>query len=123
MSEARALLEWSRAALGHPDLAVVAAWPRACALLARQALEEGVDDFWLRTMPTMRSASRTTQLACLGQFLRDPDLVDGVRVAWSALSRACHHHAYELSPIAPELDHWLTSVEALIARLDQADAA
>ncbi len=118
MSLPARLVEWSRAVLTHPELGVVGAWPRAAALLGRQALEEGIDDFWKRSLPTMASASRATQLACLDQYLRDDDLVRGVRVAWAALSRACHHHVYELSPTAPELDHWLVTVETLVAGLD-----
>lgn len=117
------LVSWSRAVLRHPELELVGAWPRAAALLARQSLEEGLDRFWQRSIPPMRDASRATQLACLDQYLRDPDLVSGIRTAWAALSRACHHHAYELSPTAPELDHWLTTVEGLVARLEEAEAA
>lgn len=123
MSLSGSLVEWARAVLNHPELGVVGAWPRAAALLGRQALEEGIDDFWRRNLPTMKSASRTTQLACLDQYLADFDLVSGVRVAWAALSRACHHHAYELSPTAPELDHWLATVESLVERLDRSQTA
>lgn len=123
MSLSGSLVEWARAVLNHPELGVVGAWPRAAALLGRQALEEGVDDFWRRNLPTMKSASRTTQLACLDQYLADFDLVSGVRVAWAALSRACHHHAYELSPTAPELDHWLATVESLVERLERSQTA
>lgn len=119
MSLSGRLVEWARAVLTHPELGVVGAWPRAAALLGRQALEEGIDDFWGRNLPNMKRASRTTQLACLDQYLGDSDLVNGVRIAWAALSRACHHHAYELSPTAPELDHWLATVESLVERLDR----
>jgi hypothetical protein len=34
--------------------------------------------------------------------------------AWAALSHACHHHPYELSPTAEELERWMDTVEALI---------
>jgi hypothetical protein len=30
---------------------------------------------------------------------------------WGALSRACHHHPYELSPTAGELVTWIEMVE------------
>lgn len=116
------LVAWARAVLDHPELTVAGAWPRAAALLGRQALEEGVDDFWKRSLPAMGDANRSTQLACLDQYLKDVDLVRGIRTSWAALSRACHHHVYELAPTAPELDHWLTSVENLVARLDRSDA-
>jgi hypothetical protein len=38
----------------------------------------------------------------------------GRRRAWTALSRAGHHHAYELSPTAAELGTWLESVDVLV---------
>jgi hypothetical protein len=33
------------------------------------------------------------------------------------LSRACHHHAYELAPTAEELTGWLAETERVIAAL------
>jgi hypothetical protein len=123
VSESQNLASWARAVLGHPQLRVEGAWPRAVALLGRQSLEASLDGFWQRTLPAMSGASRATQLACLDQYLRDHELTRGVRVAWSALSRACHHHAYELAPTAPELDHWLTSVEHLVEKLNEAEPA
>lgn len=90
-------------------------WPRAAALLARQALEDGLDDFWGAAAPRVREASRHAQLLCLGAFVPDQDLVSGVRHAWHGLSRACHHHVYELGPTAAELERWLDAVERLLA--------
>lgn len=59
-------------------------------------LVSGIDRFWARNLPAMGDATRATQLACLEQYLGDRELAQGIRVvAWSALSRACHHHAYE----------------------------
>ena len=37
--------------------------------------------------------------------------------AWSALSRACHHHAYELAPTAGELQSWFLVVRELIQKV------
>lgn len=55
------------------------------------------------------------------RVLRSPDheLADGVRVTRSALSRACHHHPYELAPTVAELSHWITQVERLVSTLEQ----
>lgn len=36
---------------------------------------------------------------------------------------ACHYHAYELPPIAAELNGWLDDVEALIAEVSVGDRA
>lgn len=123
MSQSSALLDWARAVAAHPELGLEGAWPRAAALLGRQALEAGLDEFWKRQLSQMGKASRATQLACLEQFVRDPDLVSGIRTAWGALSRACHHHPYELAPTAHELQHWFSAVEGLLERLAVQEAA
>jgi len=76
----------------------------------------------MRQLPQMREATRATQLVCVERFVRDRDLVLGLRTAWAALSRACHHHPYELAPTAHELEHWLDAVERLLERLAAQDS-
>jgi len=122
MTPAGALLSWARAVLDHPQIGMVGTWPRAAALLGRQSLEEGLDQFWERQLPQMRQASRATQLACLEQYLKDPEAVWGIRTAWGTLSQACHHHPYELAPTAAELEQWFAAVERLVARLADTEA-
>ena len=92
-------------------------WPRAVALLARQALEEALDRLWMSTYPGTSRATRTTQLACMGLVIKDAGLVADTRSVWSSLSRACHHHHYELGPTAPELHRWILQVERLVESL------
>ena len=46
----------------------------------------------------------------------DAELAARAGHAWSALSRACHHHPYELAPTAAELRAWFAVVEDLVAR-------
>ena len=96
------------------ERATSGAWPRAAALLARQALEQGMDDYWRAAAPRAIGASRRAQLLCLDAFLTDEELVGEVRHAWHGLSRACHHQVYELSPTAIELERWLDAVDALL---------
>lgn len=36
---------------------------------------------------------------------------------WAGLNRACHQHAYELSPTSSELFGWLATVEELAVRV------
>lgn len=93
-------------------------WPRASALLTRQVLEEALDRLWLALYPGVASANRATQLACLGLVVTDVGLVADVRSAWSSLSRACHHHHYELGPTAAELEHWIRQTEHLVQLLE-----
>jgi hypothetical protein len=56
------------------------------------------------------------QLLCLPGFLADHELAGRAAHAWSALTRACHHHPYELPPTAEELNRWFDAVEAVIKR-------
>jgi hypothetical protein len=96
-------------------------WPRAAAVLGRQALEKGLDDFWATVSPSIRQASRHAQLLCLDAFLTDTDLASRVRLAWHGLSRACHHQVYELPPTTAELDRWLDAVERLVEHDPEGD--
>jgi hypothetical protein len=90
-------------------------WPRAAALLARQALEMAVGDYWtVRTIP-LSSCPTLQQLICLREYCNDAELVGLVHHAWNALSRACHHHPYELAPSTGEIGAWLVAVDSWIA--------
>ncbi len=97
-------------------------WPRAAALLTRQALEDSMDRLWEATYPGAKSASRATQLACLGLMFADKRLVSDVRSAWASLSRACHHHHYELGPTAAELERWILQTEHLVDVLKEPES-
>ena len=111
------LVGWARELIARSDIGPAGVWPRAAAFLARQALEDTLDELWLSNMPGVEKASRASQLACLSYASPDRELADGVRIAWSGLSRACHHHAYELAPTTAELDHWISQVERLVDTL------
>lgn len=75
---------------GEPATCSAQLRQRAAALLARQALEELLEQLWRRRAPGLENASVRAQLACLPEYLRDPDLVANVRWAWAELSTACH---------------------------------
>jgi hypothetical protein len=89
--------------LVDPGDALFGCWARASALLARQSLETAMDDLWRKRAPIVRQCSMAAQLLVLPSYLRDQDAARDASYAWSALSRACHHHAYELPPTASEL--------------------
>jgi len=62
------------------------------------------------------TATMHVMLICLTVVYRDnPVLVGGLANAWDQLSRACHHHAYELTPTTAEVRH-------LISRLRGAES-
>jgi hypothetical protein len=96
----------------HPDTAGL--WPRASALLARQALEESVARLWDSRTLDLRRCPMRAQLICLRTYLGDPDLAARASHAWSSLTRACHHHPYELAPTTAELSAWFAVVAELV---------
>ncbi|MGH7462651.1 MAG: hypothetical protein ACREMA_16710, partial [Longimicrobiales bacterium] len=69
--------------------------------------------------PVSKCSARA-QLLCLPDYLRQGDLATRVSYAWTGLSRACHHHVYELPPTAAELDRWIGTVEELANALADA---
>ena len=79
--------------------------------------EEELDEFWLRTEPSVAAANTRAQLLLLRQYA-DAEVADRAASAWHGLSRACHHHAYELAPEAQELRSWLNAVTQVKLRLN-----
>src|SRR5688500_966086 len=74
-------------------------WPRAAALLARQALGLALDNVCRSRGIALDDCGTRQKLVCLREHLAG---TTGICEAWSVLSRACHHHPYELSPTAEE---------------------
>lgn len=92
--------------LKQPELVEDGAWPRACVWLIRLALEHGLDDFWTTHQPAVGQVnSRRAQLLTLSRTV-DADLGRRANELWHTLSRAAHHHAYELAPTGAELRTW-----------------
>jgi hypothetical protein len=80
-------------------------WPKCCAWLLRGAVERAVvalcaDRYGAQ--PTSRA-----QLLTLPKYV-EPDLAHDTATLWYSLSRAAHHHDYELIPTADELRSWHT---------------
>lgn len=97
-------------------------WHRSSALLARQALEAGIDRFWQARGLDLSRVPRKRQLICLPWYLDDRRAARQVHETWASLSQACHHHAYDLAPTAGELRGWFDDV-AKALRLLAAGAA
>jgi hypothetical protein len=114
----RIVLSLARGMLGRVDPDTAGLWPRASALLARRALEATVHGLWERRALDLQDCSMRVQLICLRTYLGDAELAARAGHAWSALSRASHHHPYELAPTAAELGGWLSVVEELIQKAD-----
>ena len=116
------LVNLARSVMRVPRADLVGTWPRAAAILGRQALEITLDQLWAQAAPGVENASARAQLTCLPEYI-DPELASRIRYSWHVLSAACHYHAYELPPIAAELNGWLDDVEALIAEVRVRDRA
>jgi len=115
--EPRELLGMADGLLRRGEPATAGVWPRASALLALQALEGSVERLWRHKALEFRGCSMRTQLICLRSYLDDAPLAARTGHAWSALSRACHHHAYELAPTSVELRSWFAVVDELLRRV------
>lgn len=109
------LVTEARRLLNETPPGTVSAWPRAAALLCRQALEDTLDELWTAKAPSLRFVSMRAQLSCLPSYLSPPALARDVAFTWHALSRATHHHPYELDPTREELDSLVATTHTLVA--------
>ena len=119
MNLAQWLIGEARTLLERPEAATAGVWPRATAVLARQAIESAMRELWCLHAPGLESCSARAQLLCLGEYLRDEELAAAVSNAWGALSRACHHHPYEIDPTAEELRGWIRVADRLAEAVER----
>ena len=111
------ILAAARQLLDRSDFGISGVWSRAAALLARQAFELGLDDHWRKRGLALDRLATRPQLICLASYLPNSDVAARATHAWSALSRACHHHPYELAPSPGEIRTWLDAVDDALAAL------
>lgn len=107
LADAHDLVSAARDLIRIDDVRTSGLWPRAAAMLCRQAIETSMTDLWDLRCPGLRETSSKCQLLCLGDFLHQAELAGRVNLSWEGLSRACHIRAYELAPTAEELNSWL----------------
>jgi hypothetical protein len=111
------LLAEAQRMLDETSFATVAVWPRAVALLARQALEDALRSYWAEKAPGVERLNMRAQLTCLRSYLPSADLAHEVTFTWHALSRATHYHAYELDPTREELASLVAATRRLVAEV------
>lgn len=116
MSTSADLLSQASAVLGgrsaHSNR--IACW------IARAALENAVDGMLSdegvdAADATMRSKLTMLQVA----YESEGDVSMRAGYAWSRLSQACHHHAFELSPSGTEVRHLILLVRGLGSSITQ----
>jgi hypothetical protein len=117
-ADPRGLVETADGLLGRAEPATAGLWPRASALLGLEALEATLQRLWKSRGFDLHGCTMRTQLICLRRYLDDGAVAARAGHAWSALSRACHHHPYELAPTAAELGSWLSVVGELVDRVE-----
>lgn len=109
MTERAALFDYAEQILDG-KVALGSSGPRTAALLTRCALEEWLDEqsaSWaLTSCPRPSRRSKLVGLEALG----DRSAGARARRLWEYLSRAAHHHSYELQPSASEVRHLLKQV-------------
>lgn len=106
--------------LGYADevlegtIALGARAARTAALLARLALEDWLDEASASWSSCVGDKPPTTnsKLIVLSRK-RGPEVGEQARRVWQSLSRAVHHHAYELQPSAAEVRHLIAQVREL----------
>ena len=108
----RELLEAADDLLSNPIEAMAGRWPRAVALLTRQAIEGAMFDLWRGVSPGVEAAPMRAQLLVLRRTIV-PEVAARAEYAWSSLSRACHQHPYGLVPTAAELGDWVEAADDL----------
>jgi hypothetical protein len=112
------LLDAADGLLARADAATSGLWPRVSALLALRALEAAVGRLWERAGVPLGGCPMPTQLICLRAYVADAGLAADAGHAWSALSRASHHHPYELASTAGELGSWFAVVRSVVGRAE-----
>ncbi len=118
-SPARELLTVARTLVDRSSPGTAGLWPRAAALLTRQALEIALKTYWSYAALGAEECSSRAQLLCLGRYLSDEPLARRTYQVWASLSRACHHHPYELAPTREELLGWCEGVGEVVERTEE----
>lgn len=92
---------------------------RAAAVMARQAIEYAMEDFWLLRESGVNPVSARVRLLCLREYLSDKELARDASFAFHALSRLCHHHPCELAPTEGELRPLLGTARRLALEVER----
>lgn len=100
---AAGVLDAAELALDERDPDTAGAWPHAAAALIRQALELALEIFWRRRAPGMLDATMRDRWLCLPAYLGRRPEAQAAELAWTTLSEACHHRAYDVGLTEDEL--------------------
>lgn len=99
---------------------------RAAAWVARSELEKVLADLVLAKGAEPGGATTRSLLSCVEVLYQndDPQIPFAAQYAWDGLSKACHQHAFAMTPVYEEVASLLETVRQLRqVALSQADAA
>lgn len=93
---------------------------RGAALLARQALEDSVESYLEARYGALSPRPDFSSMLVVLDVQTDQkpilnELAKRISWTWSALSAACHVHAYPLDPTIDELERWLTTIDEFVS--------
>jgi hypothetical protein len=114
------ILDEAERQVDEHDPATSGLWPHAAAVLIRQALEITLDVFWRQRSRPMLDASMRDRWVCLPAYLGDRPEAAAADFAWTALSEACHHRAYDVGLTLDELRSHLASARAFLSAVGAA---
>ncbi|MCX4092119.1 hypothetical protein [Nocardia sp. alder85J] len=97
-------------------------WSRATVWILRITLEQAIDQLWLRVAPPLARCSMRAQLLALDAYT-GPETAARISALWAVLSRAGHHHDYELAPTVEELRGWYEDTVRLVDLLEAVRSA
>ena len=109
------VLDEAERQLDEFDPATSGAWPHAAAVLIRQSLESTLNAFWRHRAPAMQEANWRDRWQCLPAYLGDRPEARAADFAWSALSNACHHRAYDVGLTQDELRSHLSTARRFLS--------
>jgi hypothetical protein len=121
MASPRDLLDLAEEVLRRGTRTTAGVWPRASALLARQAVESALEGAWRANRVTLASCATKAQFLCLAGYVPS-DVARTAHHLWIRLSDDCHHHPYELAPSVSELRAWISGARTLCIALEDAGA-
>ena len=118
------LLQTAGQLLVAPPVSMRRCWQRGCAALTRLALEQGLQRYWQRTAAGIAHLPMRHQLLALAlDRFAGPEPARTAGAVWHGLSRAMHHHTYELPPTTAELQNWHGDVARLLTALAEGTPA
>jgi hypothetical protein len=115
-----AVLDEAQRQLDEYDPATSGAWPHAAAVLIRQSLESTLNAFWRVRAAGMVDTSFRDRWVCLPAYMGDRPEARAADFAWTALSDACHHRAYEVGLTQDELRTHLATARAFLTTVRSA---